>query len=71
MILTTDKEARWKLFEGYSARYIIAMSGRDDADDFALTPQEYSDFVYLKLYFAEDYIKARLKPWLPSFFTRK
>ena len=71
MILTTDKEARWKLFENYSSRYLMTISGQDPEQEFSLTPEEYKDFLYLKLYFAEDFIKAKLKPWIPSFFTRK
>lgn len=71
MLLTTDKEIRWKLFEGYAARFLYAASGMDGADAFALTPSEYSDFQYLKLFFVEDYVQARMKPWLPNFFTSK
>ena len=71
MILTTDKEARWKLFEDYSARYIMTLSGNENEGEFALTPKEYADFIYLKHYFANDYVKARSKPWLPNFFSRR
>ena len=65
MIISTDKEYRWKLFESYSLRFIT------NSDVFALTPREFSDFVYLKHYFMGDFIKAKLTPWLPNILIRK
>lgn len=63
MIFACDKTDRWKLFEYYAARLLR------NSDDTALSTREFSDFHYLKLYFAEDFIQAKLQPWLPSFFT--
>ena len=65
MIFTYDKEERWKLFEHYATRMLM----KDK--EFALSRSEYSDFLFLKLYFAEDYLKARLRPWIPSFLTER
>jgi len=64
MIYSTDKEYRWDLFEHYAARLV------SQHPDWALTQREYADFTYLKHYFAEDYIKAKMRPWLPSIFDK-
>lgn len=63
MIYTQNKLARWKLFEHYATRVIM------NSDGTRLSPREYADFLYLKLYFAEDFIQGKLKPWLPNFLT--
>ena len=64
MILVSDMESRWKLFEGYSARL---MSQDPNA---SMSRGEWCDFLYLKLYLGEEFLKAKFKPWLPSVFNK-
>lgn len=55
---------RWKLFDGYARRLVT------QNPEFAFTREEYTDFLYLKYYFAEDYLMKKLRPWLPSIFDK-
>ncbi len=64
MIYCTDKHYRWNLFEHYATRLMMG-----DAH-YALTQSEYCDFIYLKHYFAEDYLRKKLMPWRPSIFDK-
>jgi len=57
---SSNKEARWKLFEHYSTRFLAGNPA------YALTEKEFNEFMYLKYFFAEDYQEKKEKPWLPS-----
>jgi hypothetical protein len=62
MLYTSSKAERWKLFSGYASRLMTQNPA------FTFDREEWVDFLYLKYYFSEDFLRKKLRPWLPSIF---
>lgn len=61
LISQADRDARFKLFNNLSARFL-----KNDPD-WGLSREEYNDWFYLRLFFFEEYVESKLKPWRQQF----
>ena len=57
----SEREKRFELFNYLSARVLL------NSEEWTLSPDEWRDWYWLRLFFFEEYVQSRLKPWRKQF----